>query len=81
MFGRERRRYERHNRFHPDRRPCKLPAVLDMGQQIRSDSRGNRVEWGDIRIQTVAYMECRMKKDPQSCNSGGPKRNSLSPLL
>ena len=42
--------------------------------QSRSDHRSNRVEWGDIRIQTVAYMECRMKKDPQSCNSGGPKR-------
>nr|DAH48092.1 MAG TPA: hypothetical protein [Caudoviricetes sp.] len=29
----------------------------------------------------MAYMECRMKKDPQSCNLGGSKRNSLSPLL
>lgn len=57
MFGRERRHYERYNRFCPDWKLCELPAVLDMGQQSGSDFRSNRVEWGDIRIQTVAYME------------------------
>lgn len=27
-----------------------------------------------VHSQTVACMECVTKKDPQSCNSGGPKR-------
>ena len=55
--GKEERNNERYNRFHPDRKSCELPAVLDMGQQSRSDRRSNRTEWSDIRFQTVAYME------------------------
>lgn len=30
MFGRERRHYERYNRFHADWKSCEFSAVLDM---------------------------------------------------
>lgn len=67
-------KHERFNRFHLDRRMCKLSSILDLEQCRRTACRSTGTDRNNIHSQTVACMEGVTKKDPQSCNSEGPKR-------
>ena len=50
-------KHERFNRFHLDRRMCKLSSILDLEQCRRTACRSTGTDRSSVHSQTVACME------------------------
>ena len=50
-------KHERFNRFHLDRRMCKLSSILDLEQCRRTACRSTSTDRSSVHSQTVACME------------------------